>query len=229
MKVKFSDGGFRQPVCDFRLLNLFGISSFGFPISCLPFVLFCSTVLGIPAPAEGHLVNTGLGPLYDGASHVFISPEDLLTVLALGLLAGLGGSRYSRAILFSLTGAWIVGGLAGLTQASEITLQLVAVISFLVVGALVALDRKLPIGVIVGLATLLGLLHGFLNGTAMMSSNLGLLGLVGVSAAVFALATLVAAFVVWLQSAWTRIGVRVAGSWIVAIGLLMVGWAVRGK
>jgi hydrogenase/urease accessory protein HupE len=96
-----------------------------------------------------------------------------------------------------------------------------------VAGALVALDRKLPIGAVIGFAALLGLLHGFLNGTAMVSSNLGWLGLVGVSAAVFVVVALVAAFVVRLQFAWARIGVRVAGSWIVAVGLLMVGWSVR--
>jgi hydrogenase/urease accessory protein HupE len=173
-------------------------------------------------------VNTGLGPFYDGVSHLFIAPEDLLAVLALGMLAGLGGPGCGRAALFSLTGAWIIGGLAGLTQTSEITLQLPAMVSFLVVGALVALDRRLSIGAVVGVATLLGLLHGSLNGTAMVSSKLGFLGLLGVGVSVFALAAMVAAFVVWLQSAWARIGVRVAGSWIAAVGLLMIGWSVRG-
>ena len=185
--------------------------------------------LGIPAHAEAHLVNTGLGPFYDGVSHLFIAPEDLLTVLALGMLAGLGGPLYGRSVLFSLTVAWIIGGLAGLAQTSEIAFPFAAVMSFLVAGALVALDRKLPIGVVIGLAALLGLLHGFLNGTAMVSSNLGWLALAGVSAAVFVVVALVAAFVVWLQFAWARIGVRVAGSWIVAVGLLMVGWSVRGE
>jgi hydrogenase/urease accessory protein HupE len=186
-------------------------------------------LLGIPSHAEAHLVNTGLGPFYDGVSHLFIAPEDLLTVLSLGMLAGLGGPRHGRVTLFSLTGAWMVGGLAGLTQTSEISFPLAAMISFLVTGALVALDRKLPIGVNVGFATLFGLLHGFLNGSAIVQSNLGLLGLIGIGAGVFVLAACVAAFVVWLQPAWTRIGIRVAGSWIVAVGLLMVGWTVRGK
>lgn len=203
-------------------------------ISRIPYLVSSIAVpllflLGIPPHAEAHLVNTGLGPFYDGVSHLFIAPEDLLAVLALGMLAGLGGPLYGRAVLFTLTGAWMVGGLAGLTQTSEIGFPFAAMISFLVAGALVALDRKLPIGAVIGLAALLGLLHGFLNGTAMVSSNLGWLGLVGVSAAVFVVVALVAAFVIWLQLAWARIGVRVAGSWIVAVGLLMVGWSVRGE
>jgi hypothetical protein len=35
--------------------------------------------------------------------------------------------------------------------------------------------------------------------------------------------------VVSLVAAWARIAVRVAGSWIAAIGLLMLGWNLRGS
>ena len=53
------------------------------------------------------------------------------------------------------------------------------------------------------------------------------LGLVGIVSAVSVVAALLAAFVVWLKPAWTRIAVRVAGSWIAAIGLLLLGWGLR--
>jgi hypothetical protein len=43
----------------------------------------------------------------------------------------------------------------------------------------------------------------------------------------FIVVTLVSAFVVSLKQQWARIAVRVAGSWIVATGLLMIGWAMR--
>ena len=39
---------------------------------------------------------------------------------------------------------------------------------------------------------------------------------------------LLSAFVVTLKADWMRIAVRVAGSWIAAVGLLMLGWAYRG-
>ena len=38
---------------------------------------------------------------------------------------------------------------------------------------------------------------------------------------------LLAALVVSLKAPWTRIAVRVAGSWIVAIGMFMLGWGFR--
>jgi hypothetical protein len=40
---------------------------------------------------------------------------------------------------------------------------------------------------------------------------------------------LLAAFVIELRAPWTRIAVRVAGSWMVAIAVLMVAWLVRGS
>jgi len=49
-----------------------------------------------------------------------------------------------------------------------------------------------------------------------------------VSLAVFVLVALVAALVVSLRAQWARVTVRVAGSWIKAIGLLMLGWTYRG-
>ena len=58
------------------------------------------------------------------------------------------------------------------------------------------------------------------------SAAVALLGLVF---AVFVLVALAAAFVVRLRADWARIAVRVAGSWIAASGLLMLGWAVRAR
>ena len=56
----------------------------------------------------------------------------------------------------------------------------------------------------------------------------GFLALFGISLAVFVLVALVAALVVSLRAQWARVTVRVAGSWIKAIGLLMLGWTYRG-
>jgi len=42
----------------------------------------------LPAAAQAHLVNTGLGPFYDGLSHFVLTPEDLLPALTLALLSG---------------------------------------------------------------------------------------------------------------------------------------------
>ncbi|MDH3809586.1 MAG: hypothetical protein OES29_13280, partial [Desulfuromonadales bacterium] len=68
-------------------------------------------VLLWPSISQAHLVNTGLGPIYDGISHLAMSPDDLLTALALALLAGLSGARAGRNVLFLLPPIWLLGGL----------------------------------------------------------------------------------------------------------------------
>jgi tungstate transport system permease protein len=78
------------------------------------------------------------------------------------------------------------------------------------------------------LAVGLGLVHGVHNGVAMQQAGAGVLGLMGMLTALVVLVALVAACVVSLHQPWARMVVRVAGSWLAAIGLLMLGWALRG-
>ena len=179
-----------------------------------------------PSRAEAHLVTTGLGPLYDGLLHVALAPEDLVPVLALALLAGLRGVTHGRRALFVLPAAWLLGGVIGLTVHGGVSLIWTA-LSFVLLGGLVASDARLPLGATTLLAALLGLGHGYLNGAALAQPGLGAVGLLGIVAAVFTLVALAASFVVPLRAVWARVVVRVAGSWIAAIGLLLIGWAIR--
>jgi hydrogenase/urease accessory protein HupE len=182
-----------------------------------------------PSISQAHLVTTGLGPFYDGISHLTMSPDDLLSALALALLAGLSGAQAGRNVLFLLPPVWLLGGLFGLRMEQEVSLPLISILSFLVTGALVALDRRPPLLLILILTCGFGFLHGYLNGTAMAArAGGGFLALFGISVSVFVLVALISAMVVSLRKQWTRITVRVAGSWITAIGLLMLGWAYRG-
>ncbi|MDL1949715.1 hypothetical protein FBQ97_07875 [Acidobacteria bacterium ACD] len=178
-------------------------------------------------PARAHLVNTGLGPLYDGVSHFCLTPEDLLPALALALLGGQGGARSGRLTLFALTGAWLAGGLAGLVVPVTGTAIALTTASFVLLGALVAAEARPRGAWAVALPSAFGLLHGYLNGSAMAEARLGALGLAGIVASLFVVVALAAATVVALRAPWTRIAVRVAGSWIAAVGLLLLGWALR--
>ena len=188
--------------------------------------LSCLSLL--PDTAHAHLMSTGFGPFYDGIMHLTMSPDDLLGVLALALLAGLLGASHGRAVLFSLTASWLFGGLIGLQLNQEISLPVVNTLSFLIVGVLVALDRKLPLALVTALSIVLGLFHGFFNGTAMAEAGGGLVALLGIATGTFVITAFAATFVISLRPAWTRIAVRVAGSWIAAIGLLLLGWTFRG-
>jgi hydrogenase/urease accessory protein HupE len=193
----------------------------------LPGLLIAAIVLA-PSSARAHLVTTGLGPVYDGITHLVVSPGDLLMVVALSLLAGLGGAAHGRWALATLPAAWLIGGLLGLLGTNEISLPILVAAALFAAGALVAADLDLSRVVMTGLVAVLGLVYGALNGTALAEAGAGALGLLGIVATVAAVVTLLAGTVVGLRAAWARIVVRVAGSWIAAIAILMLGWAIRG-
>lgn len=177
------------------------------------FAILFFVVALCPAPAEAHLISTGMGPIYDGLTHFAASPEDLVPALALALLAGLRGAAYGRRALFVLPAAWLVGGLAGLAAANANASAALTAISFVLLGGLVTLDARVSLNVTTALAGLLGLYHGYLNGSGMSQPGAACLTLLGLVFAVFVLVALAASLVVQLRAAWTRIAVRVIGSW----------------
>lgn len=179
-------------------------------------------------PAQAHLVNTDLGSFYGGALHPLTAPEHLLPILALALLAGQQGAATARRILLAFplglaAGAWSAFTFPGWTVAYGINL-----VSFLVFGVLVAGNWRLPQGVLEALALVFGATHGYANGGAAgvagVSKDLFLAGLLTTGIVVV---TVVPAFVLRLDLVWGRMAVRVVGSWIAAIGLLMIALMVR--
>jgi hydrogenase/urease accessory protein HupE len=163
--------------------------------------------LVLPVRAEAHLPTIGLGPVYDGIFHLLLSPEDLIPVIALAL-------------------AWFAGGFTGMflgiARGSAWTC-----FSFLLLGGLIAANAKLSVPLITALAALLGFLHGYLNGSGINRFNDGAYALLGLALAIFVVVALFTSFVIPLRRQWALIVVRVAGSWIAASGLLMLGWALH--
>lgn len=182
----------------------------------------------LPTAAQAHLTSTGLGPVYDGLLHFFTSPADLAAVVALALFAGLRGADQARRIVFALPCAWLLGSLIGLANIAPASGEFVSALWLLGIGVLVAADVPLPRRATTAMAVLLGVVLGYTNGTGMPLSVSVLIALIGLAAAVFVAAALVAAPVIRFGTAWRRIGVRIAGSWIAASGLLLFGWVIRG-
>ena len=195
--------------------------------------LFAAAACALLCPAaQAHLVTTGLGPIYDGVGHFFLSPEDVLIAVALALFAGLRGPQAGRTVILALPIGWLIGGIAGLCSGlAPVDGQVPSAISLLVAGILIAADAALPGFWVPLIAVVLAAAHGFYNGLAMREagSTVALLELGGIAVALFVLAALFSALVVALRRPVARIIVRVAGSWTAAIGLLLLGWAFRLK
>jgi len=178
-------------------------------------------------PAHAHLMTTGFGPFYDGLTHLLVSPEYLLPTIALALLAGLHGPRFGRAVLFALPAAWLAGSVLGLLVAPRAPMPLATAIVTIGVGAMVAAGRRLPLALIGGFAVAVGVLAGALNGIELATAHSSPLAAAGAAASLFVVVSLLTGQVASVRAAWARIAVQVAGSWIAAIGLFMLGWAVR--
>lgn len=182
---------------------------------------------GLPLPAAAHLPTSGLGPAYDGILHLLLSPEDLIPLIALALLCGQRGPPFARRVLWIVPIAWFAGGVTGMFAANPHGTALSG-LSFLLLGGLVALNAPLPLGALTALAALFGFFHGYLNGSGINRFDDGTYVLLGLAAAVFVIVAVFASLVIPLRRPWTRVAVRVAGSWIAASGLLMLGWSLRG-
>ena len=190
-------------------------------------VVLAALAAMVVAPAQAHLVETGFGAFYDGIAHVVVTPADLLVVVALALLAGQRGTRAARYAVFALPVAWLIGGLIGARWPSLATLPLLTTLSFALAGALVALNARVRDAGVAALAIAAGVLHGLANGATMTPLDASALALGGVICAIFFLTAILSAEVTALPAGWPRIVARVAGSWIAATGLLMLGWLAR--
>jgi hydrogenase/urease accessory protein HupE len=196
-------------------------------IAALGFTLALS-----PLSAHAHLVETGLGPVYDGIAHFALTFEDLLPAVALAIFAGLRGTDHARRVAWVLPLAWLLGGLAGIAARSAMPQMFGGVpplgwLPMLLLGGLVAADLKVSMAVTTTVAAVLGLFLGLANGVAMAQAGAGTRGVLGIVSALFVVTALAAACAAAWQSGWQRIAWRVVGSWIAASGLLLLGWSLR--
>ena len=191
-------------------------------------LLSAVTLMAAPGAAQAHLVTSGLGPFYDGALHLLLSPADLLGVVVLALLAGQHGAATARLTVLVLPVAWLLAGVVGLALPAALDLPWLSVLSYMLLGVLLAANLKLPPSVVAALAGLYGSLHGLMNGSTLAAVGAGWPGLIGIAVTALLLTLLLSAAVVPIRADWDRIAIRVVGSWVAAVGLLMFGWLLQG-
>lgn len=186
--------------------------------------------VALPASAQAHTTVQGMNDFWSGAFHPLLTPLHALLLLGLGVWLGqsvplrlrwplLGFVTFSAAGLALTT----TGFMAGVHPA------VLAGFAFSV-GGFVALARPLPEaarGAIFAAAALaIGLDSGVETGGA-MKVVMTLLGTwVGLGVCLLNIAHYVS-LAADTGRQWLRIGIRVAGSWIVAITLLILAFALR--
>jgi hydrogenase/urease accessory protein HupE len=183
-------------------------------------------LLGMPTAAHAHLVDTRLGDFYGGALHPLTDFEQILPWLALAALAAFQGPQRARWMIVVFPLALLAGGAASLVLPSPPFAPILGISLVAITGLALAAAVSLPLPVLLAITAVMGLLHGYQNGEAMVASTDQLLFLSGVTAVGYAVLTLVTgSAIAFLRGTggWRPIALRASGSWVAAVGIMVLG------
>ena len=179
-----------------------------------------------PSTAHAHLVDSRLGDFYGGVLHPVTAFEGVLPWLALAALAAFQGAARARwlVVVFPLS---LLGGCA-LSQLlpSPSFIPAISVALIAMTGLAVAAAVRLPLPVLLGLAAVMGLVHGYQNGQAMTATTDQLLFIAGVTAIGYGVMTIATgSAIAFLRGVggWRPIVLRASGSWVAAVGIMVLG------
>lgn len=180
--------------------------------------------------ACAHVASAQAGAFYAGLLHPLTAPEHVLPMLALGLLAGQRGLNESQGVLLAFVVALAAG--AGLAPSGTASgwIALLNIGSLVVIGGLVAAAWRWPAALLYALALGFGATHGYANGAARPldgSPPIFVLGLVAATLMTTGYGLVVSDALRRLKPNWPRVAVRVAGSWVAAVGILVLGMGGR--
>jgi hydrogenase/urease accessory protein HupE len=188
-----------------------------------------SVALCTATPSYAHLVNSGLGPFYDGALHLILTPMDIVGLVTLSLFAGSQGAEAGRLLVVAAPIAWFLAGLVALLSGVAASLAVANAGSLVLLGGAVALGLRSPPLIAMAAAIVFGGLLGFQAGIELRAANADWVALLGAAAVVLAIVLAVTALVVSLTAFPFRVACRVLGSWVAATGLLSIGWIVAAN
>jgi hydrogenase/urease accessory protein HupE len=196
-------------------MKLLCIKKIASPAGLALLILLC-----LPVAVAAHPIK-GVGDFYSGMLHPLTALEFLLSWIALALFAGQQGRKTALLALAIFPSALVLGAILGTVVASPAWLPAMNLVLIPILGLAVVLAISFPTPATVILVALVGLLHGLANGaeiTAPVSPWRFIPGLA-------IIAVLVLAYGIGLvrsaKKPWTRIAVRVAGSWITAAGIMV--------
>jgi len=187
----------------------------------LPGSTAVAALLLAPGVAAAHPMP-GVGDFYAGMLHPVTAIEFLLPMIALGLLAGQQNRRSAITMLACFPAALAVGAVLANPSHVPSVVGWVNLGSMAALGLLVAAARPLPAGISVALSFLVGLAIGVANGAELGGQLSDYRFVLGLALAGLMLVSYGIGCVRRLRAPWMLIGFRVVGSWIAAVGILVL-------
>jgi len=175
-----------------------------------------------PLPAFAHPMQ-GVGDFYAGMLHPLITIETVLPLIGLSLLAGQQRREAAIPLLAAFPAALIAGTLLAASGNVPYSLAIVQLVLTAGFGILVALARSVPSWLLVLLAAVLGISVGWANAAELVGQVSRFRFVTGLAVVGLLLLVYGNGLVRNLKPEWTQIAVRVAGSWIAAVSILVLG------
>lgn len=185
-----------------------------------------ATLTLAPGTAHAHLVETRLGDFYGGALHPLTDLGQVLPWVTLAGLAAFQGTTKARWIIPAFPLALLAGGIASQLLPSLPVAPVAGIALIAVTGLCLAAALELPLAALLAITGIMGLLHGYENGAAMVATTDRLLFLSGVTAVGYAVLTLaIGSALAFLRGVgdWRPIALRAGGSWVAAAGIMVFG------
>ena len=181
-----------------------------------------------PLPAHAHTPIEGLGTFYSHLLHPLSVLSHALLLISVGIMLGQQGRARARRALMVLAGAFMFGLAAESSTSINIVREPMLILAALTIGAAVSLDWRLPDLATSSLAAYSGLLVGLDSGPGLAGLRETALATAGVTMGVMYLTTTIAGALVALDKPWQRVGIRIVGSWIVAVSILVLALSIVG-
>jgi hydrogenase/urease accessory protein HupE len=183
----------------------------------------------LPATAQAHTQVEGVPDILNGLLHPLGTPSHLLILLGLGLLAGQQQPPNLKTPILVFVPLSAGALLSTLTGTITSVYPPVLICLALCAGTLVALEAPLPRLACIALFAAAALVLGFDSAVETGTPDAVLKRLFGtwlsLSLVVFNLAYYVS---LWAKKKWQKVGIRVVGSWLIAISFLVLAFSLRG-
>lgn len=187
----------------------------------------CLALLAIPLPLAAHEGGSAAG-LVSGLLHPVTGPDHVLAMVAVGIWGAQLGAPAIWILPVTFPMVMALGGMVGLLGLPLPAVEIGIGISALLLGSMVALERRPALGIAAALVGFFAVFHGYAHGTELPEGQSGLLYSIGF---VVATGTLHAAGIgtgELRRLSWGRTALRLAGAAIAASGLWFTWNAVVG-
>ena len=205
-------------ICEVQVVNVTGLSN-----------LLTSPRLLAHHPFGGHTPSNFLEGFLSGLGHPVIGLDHLAFVIAIGLIAA--GLRYGWLMPLIFVATAIAGTGLHLIGANLPQPELVIAGSVLLFGIFLALGRPLPSPLVMGLAAVAGMFHGYAYGEAIVGAQMNPVAayLLGFSFIQLAIAMGTYALAKgWYETQETLLNLRFIGFLLAGVGLAFTSGALLG-